>query len=105
MTRRYGNRMVVKMFKQIKGKTMAEINILKDPKGSFPDILQQSEAGDEIVYHIGNYASGPHKSDALSAALEGKCFIFQRRLGDELFSYVAVKASNKHAKRMKGISG
>ena len=82
---------------------MAEINIIKDGKGSFPVALQEAVVGDEIVYHIGQYASGPHKSDALSAALEGKCFIFQRRLGDELFSYVAVKASDKHTKRMKGI--
>lgn len=82
---------------------MVEINILKDGKGSFPVALKSAMAGDEIVYHIGKYASGPHKADALSAALEGKCFIFQRRLGDELFSYVAVKASEKHERKMKGI--
>jgi len=82
---------------------MTEINIIKDGKGSFPNTLQEAEAGDDIIYHIGKYAAGPHKSDALQAALEGKCFIFQRRLGDELFAYVAVKASDKHTKRMKGI--
>jgi hypothetical protein len=81
---------------------MTEINILKDGKGSFPTTLQEAEVGDEIVYHIGKYAAGQHKSDALQAALEGKCFIFQRRLGDELFSYVAVKASEKHTKRVRG---
>jgi hypothetical protein len=82
---------------------LVEINIIKDGKGSFPVALQEAESGDEIVYHIGKYASGPHKADALSAALQGQCFIFQRRLGDELFSYVAVKATDKHTKKMKGI--
>jgi hypothetical protein len=82
---------------------MTEINILKDGKGSFPVTLQEAEVGDEIVYHIGRYASGPHKADALQAALDGKCFIFQRRMEDDVFAYVAVKASEKHTKRMKGI--
>ena len=80
---------------QKKDEKMAEINIIKDGKGSFPVALQEAEAGDEIIYHIGKYAAGPHKSDALQSALEGRCFIFQRRLGEELFSYVAVKAKDK----------
>ena len=82
---------------------MVEINIIKDGKGSFHATLQEAETGDQIVYHIGKYASGPHKDDALKAALEGSCFIYQRRFGTDLFAYIAVKASDKHAKRMKGI--
>lgn len=82
---------------------MVEISIARQGKGAFPVSLEEAAVGDEIVYHVGKYASGPHKDDALQAALNGKCFIFQRRLGQELFSYVAVKASAKHEKRMKGI--
>jgi hypothetical protein len=82
---------------------MVEINIIKDREGSFPVTLEEAETGDQIVYHIGKYASGPHKNDALKAALDGRCFIYQRRYGGELFAYIAVKASDKHAKRMKGI--
>ena len=82
---------------------MTEISISKKGKGEFPVALEEAAVGDEIVYHIGKYAGGPHKDDALQAALSGKCFIVQRRLGQELFSYIAVKASAKHEKRMKGI--
>ena len=82
---------------------MVEISIARQGKGAFPVSLEEAAVGDEIVYHVGKYASGPHKDDALQAALNGKCFIFQRRLGQELFSYVAVKASAKHEKRMREI--
>jgi hypothetical protein len=82
---------------------MVEISIARQGKGAFPVSLEEAAVGDEIIYHVGKFASGPHKDDALQAALNGKCFIFQRRLGQELFSYVAVKASAKHEKRMKGI--
>lgn len=82
---------------------MVEISIARQGKGTFPTSLEGAAVGDEIIYHVGKYASGPHKDDALQAALNGKCFIFQRRLGQELFSYVAVKASSKHEKRMKEI--
>ena len=82
---------------------MVEISIARRGKGAFPVSLEEAEVGDEIIYHVGKYASGPHKDDALQAALNGKCFIFQRRLGQELFSYVAVKASAKHEKRMRGL--
>lgn len=82
---------------------MVEISIARQGKGAFPVSLEGAAVGDEIIYHVGKYASGPHKDDALQAALNGKCFIFQRRLGQELFSYVAVKASAKHEKRMREI--
>ncbi len=82
---------------------MVEINIAKQNQGIFEIILRNSDAGDEIVYHVGDHASGPHKKDALMAALEGKCFIFQRRIREGLFSYIAVKASEKHSKAMRGI--
>lgn len=82
---------------------MVEISISRQGKGKFPASLEEAAVGDEIIYHVGKYASGPHKDDALQAALNGRCFIFQRRLGQELFSYVAVKASAKHEKKMRGI--
>lgn len=82
---------------------MVEISIARQGRGAFPVSLEEAKVGDEIIYHVGKYASGPHKDDALQAALNGRCFIFQRRLGQELFSYVAVKASAKHEKKMRGL--
>jgi len=77
---------------------MPEINIVKFGEGSFPVTLQEAEAGDEIVYHVGPFASGPHKSDALRAALDGSCFILQRKMGNGKFAYIAVKATDKYKK-------
>ena len=77
---------------------MTEINIVKLGAGSFPVTLEKAEAGDEIVYHVGQYASGPHKADALRAALDGSCFLTQRRMGVEKFAYIAIKATDKYKK-------
>jgi hypothetical protein len=47
--------------------------------------------GDEVIYHIGAYASGCHKADALELYNAGKCILFQRKLGPGKFAYVARK--------------
>lgn len=82
---------------------MVEIRIARQGKGTFPTSLEEAAVGDEIIYHVGPYASGPHKADALRAALEGKCFILQRKMGNGKFSYIAVKATEKHTRKMKEI--
>jgi len=47
--------------------------------------------GDEVVYHIGEYASGKHKADALELYNQGKCILYQRRMGPGKFAYIARK--------------
>jgi hypothetical protein len=49
------------------------------------------QRGDEVVYHIGEYASGKHKADALQLYKEGKCILYQRKLGAGKFAYIARK--------------
>lgn len=71
---------------------MAQIDITKERKGVFGNALAEAPQGDEIVYHIGEHAGGPHKRDALAAAEAGQCLIYQRRVGD-LFAYIAKKPS------------
>lgn len=74
---------------------MARIDITKHPRGMFHVALDDADVGDEIVYHIGEYAAGWHKRDALDAALGDKCFIYQRKLGKHVFEYCVKKSSKK----------
>jgi len=68
-----------------------EYNIVKDQRGVLHTIFDSMQHGDEVVYHIGEYASGKHKADALQLYIEGKCILYQRRLGGGKFAYIARK--------------
>ena len=70
---------------------MAQIDITNEPEGMFQHALANATRGDEIVYHIGPYASGPHKKQALRQATIGTCIIYQRRVGRGMFEYCARK--------------
>ncbi len=55
---------------------MAQIDITNErAQRMFMQALMKAEPGDEIVYHIGQYAAGVHKADALAAADGGQCFL------------------------------
>lgn len=72
---------------------MAQIDITKERQGMFLLVLANAEPGDEIVYHVGKHAAGSHKHDALTAALEGHCILYQRRDVPTFgtFTYIAKK--------------
>jgi len=66
-------------------------DISKERAGAFIKQLAEAELGDEIIYHIGKYAAGPHKHDAYNKAIGGLCVVYQRRLGRGVFAYTAKK--------------
>ena len=68
-----------------------EYNIVKDQRGVLHTMLDSMKRGDEVVYHIGEYAAGKHKADALELYNQGKCILYQRRLGPGKFAYIARK--------------
>jgi hypothetical protein len=68
-----------------------EYNIVKDQRGVLHTMLDSMKRGDEVVYHIGEYAAGKHKADALELYNQGKCILYQRKLGDGKFAYIARK--------------
>jgi hypothetical protein len=70
---------------------MAQIDITKEKKGMLEHALAGAEPGDEIVYHYGLQAGGKHRSDAFDAYQGGRCFLYQRRIGEGMFSYIARK--------------
>lgn len=70
-------------------------DISKRPEGIFGLVLHEAEVGDEVVYHVGQYAIGPHKKEAFNAYTEGKCILYQRKIGRGQFEYVAKKKGKK----------
>ena len=74
---------------------MAQIDITKDRAGMFMMALANAEPGDEVLYHIGGYAGGGHKKDAFKAEKAGHCLLYQRRMGEGRFAYIARKPTGK----------
>jgi len=68
-----------------------EYNIVKDQRGTLHTVLDSIKRGDEVVYHIGEYCSGKHKADAMELYNQGKCILYQRKLGAGKFAYIARK--------------
>ncbi|CAB4190201.1 hypothetical protein UFOVP1202_36 [uncultured Caudovirales phage] len=70
-------------------------DISNRPEGIFGLVLQEAAVGDEVIYHVGPHASGPHKREAFSTYTEGKCILYQRKLGAGNFEYIAKKKGKK----------
>ena len=66
-------------------------DVTKRPDGFFQVVLEEAEPDDEIIYHVGEFASGPHKKAAYNAHLAKQCILYQRKREDGLFEYTARK--------------
>lgn len=64
-------------------------------KNAFSDALKTTKQGDTIKYHIGQYAGGLFKSDALMAAEARLVNLVQKKVGAGLFQYVAQRTKKK----------
>lgn len=74
---------------------MARIDITEKRTGHLQIALQEAKPGDEIIYHIGRFAAGSHKADALKLAGLKQCFIYQRKLEHGQFEYIAKKPAGR----------
>jgi hypothetical protein len=70
---------------------MTQIDITTERSGSFLMALADAEPGDEIVYHVGDRIGGNHKREAFAAGESNLCLLYQRRLDDGTFAYIARK--------------
>ena len=70
---------------------MAQIDITKERTGAFGRALADAEPGDEIVYHVGDRIGGAHRRDAFSAGSADLCILYQRKLENGMFAYIARK--------------
>ena len=75
------------------------IDISKLSSGMFLTTLDKVDPGSEVVYHVGKYAAGPHKKDALTAQQLGHCLLYQRRLDVGIFAYIARKPKAARASK------
>ena len=69
------------------------VDITKERQGVFGHRLAEAEAGDRLIYHVGQHCGGVHKRDAADASSDGLCLLVMKRLDkvDGLFAYLAVK--------------
>jgi hypothetical protein len=70
---------------------MTTIDISDRKQGEFWAALAEAEKGTRIIYSIGKSCSGPHRKDAAQAEAQARVFLFCKRAGPGLFSYLAVK--------------
>ena len=61
----------------------------------FADALKATKYGDTIIYHVGGYAGGKHKHDALAASAGGLVALVQKKLGKSHFQYLAQRSKKK----------
>jgi len=64
-------------------------------KMKFDDALKATKYGDTIIYHVGEYAGGKHKHDALAASAGGLVALVQKKLGKKKFQYLAQRSQKK----------
>ena len=65
---------------------------------TFDEALKSTRNGDSIIYHVGTYASGRHKQDALDASKGGMVALVQKKCRvkhhqQSLFQYIAQRSA------------
>ena len=69
---------------------------------AFSETLASVNIGDRIIYHVGLYASGPHKQAAAIAYEQGLVMLFQSRSssrGEQRFCYIAQRTTPEEQKK------
>ena len=79
-------------------KVPQKINICAEGVNGFRDALHRTFRGDTIIYHVGDYAGGRFKREALLAQADGLVALVQRKLGPNLFQYEAQRTNRKPKK-------
>lgn len=67
-------------------------------KDGFDEALKQTRKGDVIIYHVGEFASGKHKYNALLAWEGGLVSLVQKKLGNYKFQYIAQRSKKRFKK-------
>lgn len=65
-------------------------------KDAFSNALKKTKYGDKINYHIGQYAGGPFRLDALVANQAGLVNVVQKKIGEGLFQYIAQRTKKNY---------
>jgi hypothetical protein len=65
-------------------------------RDAFSNALKQTKYGDKINYHIGQYAGGPFRLDALMANQAGLVNVVQKKIGEGLFQYIAQRTKKNY---------
>ena len=75
------------------------IDITGEKKGKLWSVLYEARPGENIIYHVGQYCAGAHRTDALGAYQKGLATLVQSRVGPGRFAYIAQKTKRKRKKK------
>ena len=67
-------------------------------KNAFNEAVRLCQPGDKIIYHVGLFAGGHFKADAMDAYRAGKVTLYTKRLshqGGNRFQYIAERVEKK----------
>jgi|TARA_R110000744_G_scaffold11367_1_gene34516 hypothetical protein len=67
-------------------------------KDGFDTALENTQHGDTIIYHVGEFAAGKHKHNALYAYEGGMVKLVQKKLGKFKFQYLALRTKKRFKK-------
>tara|TARA_R110000737_G_scaffold56318_1_gene80582 strand:+ start:1230 stop:1466 length:237 start_codon:yes stop_codon:yes gene_type:complete len=72
---------------------------LKISKMNFREALQNTKYGDSIIYHVGSYADGKHRQDAMEASNSGHVALVQKKISRNMYQFLAQRSKKKVEKR------
>ena len=70
-------------------------DVSKEPKGALATAVKAAAPGEEITYHVGEFAGGVHRADAYASYERGEVILVQRRLEPRKFVFLAVRTKAK----------
>lgn len=71
------------------------IDITGIRQGAFDATVANAPDGSRILYHLGEYCAGPHKTDARTAYEDGRVVLAIRKRDKWQFEYLAIPVSRK----------
>lgn len=71
------------------------IDVTQAPKGAFNAAVAEAAPGDAILYHIGEFAGGTHRTAAYTAYETGKVILVQKRDAPRRFMFIAIRTKDK----------
>jgi hypothetical protein len=70
-------------------------DVTKEPAGALRAAIKAAAPGDEITYHVGEFAGGLHRTEAYAAYERGEVLLVQRRLEPHKFAFLAIRTRKK----------
>lgn len=71
------------------------VDVSDERMGAFDDALSRIAVGERIIYHVGEYCAGAHRTAARTAYESGFVTLSLRRRSQHRFEYIAIKIAER----------